>query len=135
MAAMEWSNDLSVGIPSIDKQHKELIDMVNELSNAMTQGKGKEVLGTIFDKIIKYTATHFAYEEKLFDTHNFPGTAAHKAEHLNLVKQAVELQEKFKAGQPVLSVATHKFLVDWLNNHIKGTDKQYTAHLVAKGVK
>ncbi|HAZ12632.1 MAG: hemerythrin [Bdellovibrionales bacterium GWA2_49_15] len=135
MAIMEWKSELSVGIESIDNQHKELVAMIAELNDAMGKGKGREVLGTIFDKIIQYAGTHFAYEEKLFATHAFPGAAAHKVEHAALVKQALELQGKFKAGQMTISFATLDFLMDWLKKHIMGTDKQYTQFLVGKGVK
>jgi hemerythrin-like metal-binding protein len=135
MAMLEWKEELSVGIKSIDDQHKILIGLVNTLSDGIAAGKGKDILEKLFDDIVKYTVTHFAYEKNFFETHKYPDTAAHLAEHDALVKQALELQGKFKAGNTSISLSTQKFLMDWLKNHIMGTDKKYTKYLVEKGVK
>ena len=45
MSAFEWNDRLSVGVKSIDDQHKELVRMVNQLAEAMAKGQGKDVLG------------------------------------------------------------------------------------------
>lgn len=135
MAKMEWSDNLSVGIPSIDSQHKVLISMINDLSAAMEKGKSKDALEAIFDGIVKYTGTHFANEMKLFETHGYPETVAHRQEHDALVKQALELQAKFKSGNVTLGITTQTFLTEWLKKHIMGTDKKYSQFLIAKGVK
>lgn len=135
MAMMEWKPELSVGIKSIDDQHKVLIGLINTLSDGMATGKSKEILEKLFDDIVKYTVTHFAFEKKLFEEHKYAETAAHLAEHDQLVKQALELQTKFKSGNVSISLSTQKFLVDWLKNHIMGTDKKYSKFLTEKGVK
>jgi hemerythrin-like metal-binding protein len=135
MALMEWNADLSVGIVSIDTQHKKLINMINTLNEAMSKGKGKEMLESLFDDIVQYTVTHFEHEIKLFDMHSYPDAVAHKKEHEVLVNQARELQDKFKSGSITVTLATQKFLLDWLKDHIQGTDKKYSQFFISKGVK
>lgn len=44
MTYITWNNELSVGNAFIDKDHHKLIDFINELHDAMAQGKGKDVL-------------------------------------------------------------------------------------------
>ncbi|MDZ7764928.1 MAG: hypothetical protein U5K00_10925 [Melioribacteraceae bacterium] len=39
MAYIDWSEDLSVGNLSIDFEHKRLVQIINELYDAMTNGK------------------------------------------------------------------------------------------------
>jgi hemerythrin len=39
MALITWGSTLEVGVSAIDTQHKKLVDMVNALNDAMTQGK------------------------------------------------------------------------------------------------
>ena len=41
MALVQWSNSLSVNVVEIDKQHHKLVDMINELNDAMRREKGR----------------------------------------------------------------------------------------------
>ncbi len=77
MALMQWNDSLSVNIKEVDDQHKKLVAIINELHDAMRAGSGNAVLGNIFSKLTQYVASHFATEEKLMSTHNYPGYLAH----------------------------------------------------------
>lgn len=134
MALMNWSDNLSVNIKEIDEQHKKLVGMINELHEAMKQGKGSDVTGKVLAGLIQYVATHFATEEKFMKTHAYPEYLKHKAEHDALTKQAADLQNQFHEGKPVLTVELMSFLKNWLTNHILGTDKKYGPYLNGKGV-
>lgn len=135
MELIKWGENLSVGIDSIDKQHKELIKIVNELYDAMSSGKGKEVLGSTLARLIDYTKVHFSNEETYFARFKYAETESHKEEHKNLVAKAVELQTKFKAGNVMISIEVMNFLKDWLSNHIQKIDKKYSSFLKENGVK
>src|ERR1039457_7165583 len=60
-----WRDTYSVGIPQIDSQHKGLIRLINDLQTAMMEGKGKQALSSIINDLIRYTESHFAFEEAL----------------------------------------------------------------------
>lgn len=136
MSLMVWNDKLSVGVPSIDAEHKKLVGMVNELYDAIQAGHGKDVLSKILDGLIDYTATHFAHEERLFAETGYPAAAEHKKLHDDLKKQVLEIQAKFKSGASgTLSLEVLNFLKNWLIVHIQGTDKKYSPHLNAKGVR
>lgn len=134
MSFIEWSEELSVGIASIDAQHRQLVGMINELHDAMRGGRGREALVAIFDAMLKYTSYHFGHEEKLFQLHGYTGGDAHKREHEQLVKDALALKQRFERGDLVITIDTLDFLNDWLRKHIQGSDKRYSAYLLAKGV-
>lgn len=136
MAYMEWSDKLSVGVESIDSQHRKLVSMVNELFDAMKSGQGKDKMGKTLDGLIAYTASHFAYEEQLFAKTTYPESAAHKKEHDDLTKKVLAIQEKMKSGVSFsLSMEVMEFLKSWLVNHILVSDKKYGPHLTSKGIK
>jgi hemerythrin len=40
MALIQWNDGLSVNVVEIDRQHQKLIGMINDLNDAMRQGKG-----------------------------------------------------------------------------------------------
>lgn len=134
MALITWKEAYSVNITEIDNQHKKLIELINNLHDAMITGKGKEEISKTLRGLVNYTLTHFAMEEKYFDQYDFPGSEAHKKQHRNLVEQVAALQKKHESGERVLTIDVMNFLRDWLNDHIIGSDKGYGPYLNSKGV-
>lgn len=134
MSLMHWNDNYSVGVGSIDADHKKLVGMVNELFDGVKDGKGVGAVGQILDGLIAYTVEHFDREERYFAQTGYPDTAAHKAQHEDLKKQVLEIQAKFRAGNSAVTMETMSFLKDWLINHIQGSDKKYGSHLNSHGV-
>lgn len=126
---------MSVGVIRIDKEHQGLVDLINNLHDKMLEGRAKDVLAPILEKLIDYTHTHFTNEETLFKIHMYPESTHHRAEHDAFRKKAAQLNEDLKNGQGALSVEVTTFLRDWLVKHIMGTDMQYKAFFQSKGVK
>ncbi len=135
MALINWDGSLSVNIAEIDQQHQKLVSMINELNDAMKQGKSKDVLGKIVTGLISYTAIHFKTEEKYFAQYGYPDADSHNSEHSAFVQKVTDVKERFESGQISLSIEIMNFLRDWLQNHIKGTDKKYSHFLNEKGLK
>jgi hemerythrin len=134
MPLLTWNDELSVRIPSIDEQHKKLVNMLNALSDAVDRGDADAVLAKIFDGLVVYTAKHFGYEEELFAKHGYPSTQAHVKEHEALKGQALDLKAKMDAGDFMVGVEVLAFLKDWLTNHIMKSDRAYSQHLINHGV-
>ena len=136
MPLMTWNEKLSVGVSVIDEEHKQLVNLLNELYDGMQAGQSKESLGKVLDGLIAYVAYHFKHEEDLFAQTGYPAAEEHKKEHDDLTNQVLEVQKKYKAGDTgTLSLEVMNFLRKWLIGHIQGTDKKYTPHLNAKGIK
>jgi len=123
MAAFSWTDDLATGNLMIDDDHKHLIRLVNKLNDAMSSGKGNTVLAAILNELIAYTASHFGREEKLMQQIRYAGYAEHKAQHDALVGEVVALKQRFESGALTLSSKVYLFLTEWLNKHIKASDK------------
>lgn len=134
MALIEWNTQLTLGINSIDTQHKLLVKYINDLHDAMLDGKGNDILGGILKSLVDYTVRHFDYEENLLAKHGYPDTPAHKEEHVKLCDTVLAFKEKFDAGEATVSADIMDFLKDWLMNHILKTDKQYVSFLNENGV-
>jgi len=133
--AVTWSNQYSVGVAKIDSEHQKLIGMLNDLHAAMTEGRGRSVIGSVLDGLAAYTVSHFANEEKLMQLYLYPDYARHKAIHDKLVGQVKSLQEEFHSGNATISLDVLTFLQGWLVDHIVGVDQKYAAHLHAAGVR
>jgi hemerythrin-like metal-binding domain len=135
MALIQWNESFSVNVGEIDGQHQKLIGMINDLNDAMRQGKGKDILGKILNGLIGYAGTHFKLEEKYFDQFGYPDTDNHKKEHSNFKQKVAAFKNDFNAGKLGLSIELIDFLSDWLRNHIMGIDKKYAPFFTEKGLK
>ncbi|SIO35376.1 bacteriohemerythrin [Halodesulfovibrio marinisediminis] len=129
-----WNNDLSVGINSIDDQHKVLVSLINELHAAMKARRSHNELLDVIDNLKNYTVTHFGYEEDLFAKHGYPDTKEHVEQHRKFVSEVVDFENGVRSGKLTVTMDVMKFLKNWLTHHIKGTDKQYSGFLSSKGV-
>lgn len=134
--AIEWKDDLAVGIAEIDNQHKELFKKVGDLFDACNAGKGKEQIDGVIKYLQDYVVLHFGSEEKLQKQHNYPEYQAHKAQHDKFIEDFLALKEKIdKNGVTGLTIVQlNQVLVDWLIKHIRKTDKAFAAFLKEKGI-
>lgn len=134
MAYINWSEKLSVNVKEIDEQHKTLIEKINILHQAMLDKKGREVQKPIIDSMVDYAAAHFKMEEKYMNRFRYPSLHEHKAEHEKFAAKAFELKDRLNTAGFVLSLEILTFLKNWLQEHILGTDMQYTKHFNDNGL-
>jgi len=135
MALMTWNDALSVKVGEFDDQHKKLVNLVNNLHDAMKSGQGKEMIGKTLTALIDYTQKHFAAEERLMKQHCYPEYEEHKKEHNMLVLKVLDFKTGFEAGKAPLTQDVLTFLRDWVVKHIQGIDKKYGVFFNSKGVK
>ena len=135
MSAFVWEDKYSLHIAEIDRQHRKLFALFNELYDAMQQGHGDEVIDKVLTSVVDYCAYHFSFEEKLLKEAGYTEEAAHRAEHGKLTEQAKELAQRLRnAHDPTVTIATLQFLGDWLARHILVSDKRFAPFLLACGV-
>jgi len=134
MGYIEWTDSLSVGVELFDKQHHKLVDMVNELYDALVSGRTNDVMGEILERLIDYTVEHFQSEEEYFNKYGYPFSKRHKQEHDSLTEEVFSLKEKFFKGDVTISYETMTFLQEWLQKHILESDMDYKAFFNGKGV-
>lgn len=129
---MEWSEQYLLGLKEVDGQHEHLFDLVNQLHQAVVNGDDQSAAGKILDDLIDYTVEHFNTEEKMFLASQYPQYEEHKREHDVLTRQALEIQEKFRAKEITVTFELLDFLSDWLKNHTTDSDLQFARFASAK---
>jgi hemerythrin len=132
---VEWSEDLSVGIEEIDDQHKVLVDLINEMHDAIHQRHGSEVVRDVLNKLAEYTKIHFAVEESLMRILGYPDYEPHKAQHEKLIASMEELQHKVETGKTAIGFELMHFLKVWLTKHIMESDMNYSGFFLKAGAK
>lgn len=134
MDSIQWSDKLSVGVGSIDAEHKKLINLVNELNQHLLVGNRNAATANTLSGLIDYTVTHFKHEEDLMKKYDYPGYAGHKAEHEKLTAKVLDFKDRYVSGKTGFTIELIKFLQDWLINHIEGTDMAYKKFFMDKGI-
>jgi hemerythrin len=134
MGFIKWNSRYAVHIEEVDRQHQKLIELINTLYDAMSVGKGKDVLGQVLSELVEYTTYHFDTEDRLFREYGYPDHEQHKKEHEVLTAKTKTLKQAFDTGNKKLSIDVMLFLSSWLNDHILEEDKKYAPFLISKGV-
>ena len=116
------------GIDEMDRDHKQLVDMLNHVSHVLDQGKIKEAAEHFNQMLSVYVAEHFANEEKFMEGIEYPYLERHRAEH-------ARFREAYHALRPKIAAydedAFRKGLLDtffWLVWHIGKMDKDYAEY-------
>ena len=126
-----WTSDLATGNPSIDREHQELVEIVDQLKAAAAGGDQKARLSHALDTFRDHVLSHFPSEEREMEAKGYPGLPKHRQAHAVLTTLVVELVEKDNSGTTVLYSEVDQ-LAQALYRHILLDDKPFAVFL-AKG--
>lgn len=133
---IRWDdNTYSIGIDEIDDQHKNLVELINQLNEASLTGKTEIEIGDTIRKMYYYTDYHFETEENYFRKFNYPETTTHLKEHKLFLKKVLQFRREYEDGGELIFDEVFSFLKNWLLNHILVSDKKYVALFKENGVK
>lgn len=131
-----WNkNQHGVGIALIDEQHRQIIEMVNQIANAVAAETKGDTLKEMLEDMLLFACEHFAVEERLMAEHDYPDMENHIQEHLrmyqqlsNLVKTVLRTTGRDKAA------LVSAYLSDWAERHILQADRELGGFLIAQGL-
>lgn len=131
MAKYEWTKDLETGNAQIDREHKQLIEAINQLMDACAAGKGRAELEKTTKFLSDYAARHFANEETLQKQSGYPDYLNHKRYHEEFKRVVADLMAQLQKEGPtvVLVGKVNSSIVGWLLNHIKREDVKVATHI------
>ena len=129
MAFIAWKPEYSVGSVMLDAQHKQLVEMINDLHESMQKRSDPARIRKILDDLIGYTRLHFAQEEKTMERAGYPDLAEHQKIHRSLVAQVEEMRAKHETGSATFTLKLKDFLKQWLLQHILQDDMRYSPYL------
>jgi len=130
-----WQDWLDLKIPSIDKEHRNLFDLMRQLSEEINSNEGKKALGPILKTMREYSQYHFNHEEKLFNIHKYPDQKSHISAHQTYTAKVKEFESLYDSGEFVDPTLVLLFLKNWWTNHIRTEDTSYSSFMIERGVK
>lgn len=133
MSILTWNEHLLLGIDSIDRQHKKLVELLNRLDEVVAVGEAPEIIAETVSELVDYTIYHFQHEETLMEKSGFNAElfAKHQKEHQGFVQQIQAARAAVSDDPSVISRQLLDFLVNWVADHILGIDKQMAISLKA----
>ena len=123
---MPWTQSLSVGVPTIDSQHKMLFEKTDKLFEAGKNHQAKEYVGELLSFLEDYTKKHFADEERYMISIKYPGLGEQKAAHAEFIRQLTKLRGEYTAsgGNLLVILNANQLVVQWLTQHISNLDRK-----------
>lgn len=132
MKSFQWSSNYVTGIDSVDSQHQELVALVNQLGDLVSEPDSSPAeLMPLLAKLKNYTAYHFSDEEglmakwKIDDRHFEPHVQAHQ----QFLHEVDALQQELATNGAANARYLMEFLVHWLAYHILGQDQNMAQQL------
>lgn len=121
---VEWNDTLNTGDFMIDNQHQYLVELINEIADAIEQGQVPEKLGGILLLLGYFTEWYFEREELCMHRRQCPMAAVNKHAHGIFLQTFTDFQNEYHAQGPSDELARRMYttLTDWLINHIQKID-------------
>ena len=128
MPLIEWKDEFNTGVAEVDAEHRELIELINEL-HASAVGNGSwdaiiDFLGEIYARI----SAHFALEEKIMLEQRYDQYEDHKADHERLLEEIRDIMDEYEDGSDGEELLASR-LNDWFTLHFKTKDARLHKHL------
>lgn len=122
MPLLQWKTDYSLGIPSVDHEHQELIGMINSVYEHMAGASGPDAIESCLEDIYAGIASHFALEERHMRESAYEEYDAHKDEHENLLDELMEIMDEFVDDPESGRATLQKRLSAWFAVHFSTFD-------------
>ncbi len=133
MTFLSWSPEYSVGMPSIDREHMELMELVNQIHDELCASAPEAALRILFLRLSTHVLRHFWNEEKLFMGTSYPRADAHAHKHACLLKSLETFQKRLiPVGQSFALEEQLDGLRHWLMDHITTEDIWLGAYLTRR---
>ncbi len=132
--AFLWNKNLETGNILIDQQHKQLIDAINSLLQACSEGKGRAEIAKTTKFLYDYTQKHFRDEENLQRQYRYPDYPNHIRYHQEFEKTVQELAMQLQKEGPTIALVgrINTAVGGWLLSHIQREDVKVVAHIKAQ---
>jgi hemerythrin-like metal-binding protein len=125
MSAIAWNDDLELGLPQIDAQHRRLIDRYNELAAGYRRREPDAELAGRLATLLRCAADHFADEEALMDELGYEGLPEHREEHQDLLQRLGRFHAVLVEGRQTITLPVLQYIQHWLLGHLRDADSEF----------
>lgn len=132
MDLFQWKVEYEIGLPKIDAQHRQIVDMLNELHAAKQSDSTPQAIEKTLDGLLQYTRQHFADEEAAMREADYPKLDTQRRQHLNMTDEVLKLRSEMEQGAEPATFELLNFMSEWLKLHIAGADKEFGDYILSQ---
>ena len=127
---LDWSENLSVGIPEIDREHRQFIKQINDLNQSIVDRGDLQEIRDKMQLILDNGKHHFCNEEAMLEQRNYPGAEHHAREHRAIIENFSRIMSGFSEQTMLYQwIAAGLRVKAALIGHLLGADMQYRDYL------
>ena len=132
---IKWDDKYKIGYKRIDDQHKELVNIINDLYDCIDYSdseddKLKEAFKNVLKKTVDYVAYHFTYEEKIMHAIQYRKLLEHSSSHREFTQTIYNYVLSYENGSLDAIHNLVKYLKEWLLNHVLVADKEFVMEVI-----
>jgi hemerythrin-like metal-binding protein len=131
---VKWRESYETGVQSMDRQHRKLIELINELYRVLRKEKTGVEIEQVLTGLTAYAEKHLKNEEEILKVNGYSDFAAHMEIHRGYRDKVAELIAESTKDNDVAVKDTYIFLRRWWMEHIVAEDRKYGEFLKSKGV-
>ncbi|EME70168.1 hypothetical protein H261_09547 [Paramagnetospirillum caucaseum] len=117
--ALKWTELMAIGIGWVDDQHRDMVDLLNQLSRA-ARTEDHAAVSPLLQQFLHLARQHFAAEERHLEARGRP-LSGHRADHARMLAEFDQLAAAEGHGPRIL---VDHYLRFWVMEHILGIDRQ-----------
>ena len=122
MTLLKWKPGYSLGIPSVDFEHREMIGMINDVYANLGENSNPEEIESALEDIYAGISSHFALEERHMREAVYEEYEAHKDEHEDLLDQIRDMMDLYEDDPESGRLLLQQKLSDWFGIHFATFD-------------
>lgn len=122
MSLLQWKPEYSVGIESMDDEHREMIELINLVHEELGDRPDNEQIDSFLGDIFSSISMHFALEERIMRNANYYEYPAHKADHEKLLDEIRDLMDSFSDDPEAGAKKLQENLSTWFSEHFSTFD-------------
>lgn len=122
---LNWQPGFESGNADVDREHRALFAVSNDLLNAIINGRPFDEIDRIIGVLVKEVTYHFDHEEAIQRSIGYPQAEEHSRIHRALVDKAVKLISDFNAGTVDVGTFFQFLAYDVVTLHMRREDSKF----------
>ena len=122
MTLIEWTNEFVLGVPDVDREHRELIELINTLHAGLYRGDSRRRVVERLGEMHALIAAHFAHEEAFMREIRYMAYAEHKEDHEILLDDLRDIIAATEAAGQLDHARLSADLDYWFSAHFRTHD-------------
>lgn len=132
MSVLQWEDRFSIGIAEVDHEHREMIQLINDLHAAMGGDRSRDRVEEFLGEILARISAHFALEEKSMEALRYPERAEHKRDHEHLLDEIRDIMDDVTDHGVLDEARLSSRLGTWFGDHFSSFDVRFHRYLVSR---